>query len=198
MNWDTLAALAGFAFAGAWTPGPNNMMLASSGATFGWRRTLPHALGVTFGFALMLFLVAIGLGELFESSPAFAKALGWIGCAVMLWLAWRIASAGSARAKTPPRPLNFVEASAFQWINPKAWVMCIGASATYASGARPEMEAAIAAAVFALAGLTSSNSWAAFGAGIGRLLGDGWRLRAFNVSMGILLAASAIWLVIEG
>jgi len=198
MTPETLIALAGFALAGVWTPGPNNVMLAASGATFGWRATLPHAMGVALGFPMMLFLVGLGLGELFRSQPLFRTGLAWAGCAVMLWLAWRIATAGPPGDARRSRPLSFVEATGFQWINPKAWVMAIGVSATYASGAAPLMEAAIAAAVFALAGLTSANGWAAFGAALGRLLGTGRRLRAFNAAMGLMLAASALWLVIEG
>ena len=198
MGWDTLVALAGFAFAGTWTPGPNNMMLASSGATFGFRRTLPHALGVALGFPLMLFLIALGLGEAFQRAPLFGTVLGWVGAAVMLWLAWRIGTAGAAGSRVRPRPLTFAEASAFQWVNPKAWVMCIGVSATFASGEAPVIEALIAAGIFVVSGLSSANGWAAFGAGIGRMLGTGWRLRAFNAAMGLMLAASAIWLVIGG
>jgi threonine/homoserine/homoserine lactone efflux protein len=144
----------------------------------------------------MLFLIALGLGEMFQRWPLFGEVLAWIGCAVMLWLAWRIATAGAARSKARPRPLSFLEASAFQWVNPKAWVLCIGVSATFASGTAPVGEAAIAALVFAVSGLTSANGWAAFGAAIGRVLGTGWRLRVFNIAMAILLAASAIWLVL--
>lgn len=196
MGWETIAALAGFALASTWTPGPNNMMLAASGATFGFRRTLPHALGVALGFPMMLFAVALGLGEVFKRAPMAGTILGWLGGAVMLWLAWRIATAGAAGSRVRPRPLSFVEASAFQWINPKAWVMCIGVSATFASGARPFAEAALAAAIFALSGLGSAHGWAAFGAGLRRILGAGWRLRAFNLAMAILLAASALWLAL--
>mgnify|MGYP006280236127 CR=1 FL=1 len=196
MTPETLAALAGFALAGVCTPGPNNAMLAASGATFGWRATLWHAMGVALGFSVMLFLIALGLGEIFRQSPAFREGLSWLGAAVMLWLAWRIARAGAPGEGGRARPLSFVEAAAFQWVNPKAWVMAIGVAATYASGTRPVLEAALAAAVFVAAGLTSSQGWTLFGAGIGQLLGRGWRLRAFNVAMGLLLAGSALWLVL--
>ncbi len=198
MDADTLLALAGFAFASTWTPGPNNMMLASSGATYGWQRTLPHAMGVALGFPLMVFLIALGLGEVFETYPAFQTGVAWAGFAVMLYLAWRIGTAGRARADGGRgRPLSFLEAAGFQWINPKAWVMAIGTAATYASGAAPLFEASIVAAVFCAAGLTSSQAWALFGAGLGQFLGDGLRLRIFNGAMGVLLAVSAFWLVID-
>lgn len=198
MPIETLLALAGFAFASTWTPGPNNTMLAASGAIFGWRRTLPHAMGVALGFPVMLFLVALGLGAVFERNPGFRLALTWAGFAALLYLAWRIGRAGAAEGQTRARPLSFLEASAFQWINPKAWILAIGASATYASGAEPLREAAIAAAVFCLSGLTSSQGWTMFGMSVGRLLGRGWRLRAFNLAMAGLLVLSALWLVLDG
>ena len=198
MEFQILLALTGFAFATTWTPGPNNMMLAASGATFGWRPTVPHALGVALGFPLMVFLIALGLGEVFQRSQILQTGLTWGGFAVMLYLAWRIASAGAAKAQSRVRPLRFHEAAAFQWVNPKAWVMAIGVSATYARGDDPILDAAIIAAVFVIAGLTSSQTWAAFGAGIGRMLGSGARLRAFNITMGLLLVACAWWLVLDG
>jgi len=196
MDPHILIALLGYAFATTWTPGPNNMMLASSGATFGWRATVPHALGVALGFPLMVFLIALGLGEIFQRSPGLQAGLAWFGFAVMMWLAWRIGTAGAAKARARPRPLRFHEAAAFQWVNPKAWVMATGVSAAYASGIDPVLDAALAAAVFAFAGITSSNGWTVFGAGIGRVLGDGSRLRAFNLTMALLLAACALWLVV--
>jgi len=197
---EILAALAAFALATVWTPGPNNVMLAASGATFGVRRTVRHALGVALGFPLMLFAVALGLGEAFRAEPALREAIAWVGFAVMVWLAWRIGTARPPDEDGPrrSRPLSFLTAVAFQWVNPKAWVMAIATAATYASGARPGLEAAVAAAVFAIAGLSSAFGWAAAGAALGRVLGRGWRLRAFNAAMGLLLALSALWLVTEG
>jgi threonine/homoserine/homoserine lactone efflux protein len=197
METQILLALTGFAFATTWTPGPNNMMLAASGATFGWRPTMPHAMGVALGFPVMVFLIALGLGEVFQRSAALQSGLTWGGFVVMLYLAWRIASAGAAKAGTRTRPLRFHEAAAFQWVNPKAWVMAIGVSATYARGENPVSDAMIIAVAFVVAGLTSSQVWAAFGAGIGRMLGTGARLRAFNVTMGLLLVACALWMVLD-
>jgi threonine/homoserine/homoserine lactone efflux protein len=197
MELQILLALTGFAFATTWTPGPNNMMLAASGATFGWRLTVPHALGVALGFPFMVFLIALGLGEVFQRSQVLQTGLTWGGFAVMLYLSWRIATAGAAKATSRTRPLRFHEAAAFQWVNPKAWMMAIGVSATYARGDDPITDAAIIAAAFVLAGLTSSQTWAAFGAGIGRALGTGTRLHAFNITMGLLLVACAFWMVLD-
>jgi len=197
MDPQTLLALAGFAFATAWTPGPNNVMLAASGATFGWRPTVSHAMGVALGFAAMVFLIALGLGRAFQRAPALQMVLAWTGFAVMLWLAWRIATADAATGQMRSRPLRFHEAAAFQWINPKGWVMAIGVSATYAHGSNALGDAGVIAAVFVIAGLTSSQTWAACGGAVGRLLGTGARLRAFNIAMALLLVTCALWLVLE-
>jgi len=197
LSAEIMAALAAFALASVWTPGPNNVMLAASGATFGVKRTTRHALGVALGFPLMLFAIALGLGEVFRTAPALRDALSWVGFAVMAWLAWRIGTQAGPSGGDPrgSQPLSFTVAVLFQWVNPKAWVMAIATAATYASGTAPGFEAAVAAGVFALAGLTSAFGWAAAGAALGRLLGTGWRLRAFNAAMGLLLALSALWLV---
>ncbi len=194
MDFDTVFALAALAVSMTWTPGPNNTMLTASGANFGWRRTVPHAMGVAIGFPVMLVAVALGLGGIFAAEPRIATVLTWIGFAAMLYFAWRIATADVARAETRSRPLTFIEASAFQWINPKAWTFAIWVSATYAAGTAALTNIIVAAAVFLLSGLGSSQTWTLFGTVIGRLLGTGWKLRAFNFAMAALLAASAVWL----
>lgn len=195
MNGELVAALAGLAVSMTWTPGPNNMMLAASGANFGWRRTMPHAMGVTLGFPVMMFLVAMGLGRVFAAEPRLAVALGWVGFAAMLWFAWRIATADAAGPDSRSRPLSFLEASAFQWVNPKGWAFAVLVAATYATGPDAVEAALLAAFVFMLSGFGSSQAWTVFGTGVGRLLGTGPRLRAFNVTMAALLVASAVWLV---
>ena len=133
------------------TPGPNNAMLASSGATFGLRCTVPHALGVALGFPLMLFLVGLFLGELFQRSAVLQQVLRWGGAALLLWVAWKIATSGGLGGKgARARPLRFHEAVAFQWINPKAWAMAIGISAQFIGVDAPMRSALGLAAVFVL------------------------------------------------
>ncbi len=190
---ETLIALMGIAFAAAWTPGPNNAMLASSGATFGLRRTFPHMMGVALGFPVMMFAVAIGLGELFRQSELLRDALRVAGTAMLIWIAWRIAHTarpGSGGRET--RPFSFLQAAAFQWVNPKGWAMCIAIVAQFVSGEAPVREAAICSAAFLGAGLTSSVSWAGLGSAIGRLLSTDRRLRIFNWCMAALVAASVV------
>jgi threonine/homoserine/homoserine lactone efflux protein len=195
---DTLGPLAAFAFAGTWTPGPNNAMLAASGANFGFRRTIPHGLGVALGLGAMCFALGLGLGEAFERSAALRETLRWAGVAAMLYIAWRIANAGApGKGRIGARPLGFWQAAAFQWINPKAWLMSLGVLAQFASGAAPMAEAALASGVFIVSGLTSAPAWTLFGRAAGRWLGQGRRLRAFNFAMAGMVALGVIALLAE-
>ena len=195
---DRLLPLFGFAVASTWTPGPNNIMLASSGATFGYRATQPHAFGVAFGFPIMLFFIALGLGELFKASPLFGEVLKWAGAALLLYLGWRIATAGrAAEGSAASRPFTFVEAAGFQWINPKAWTMAIGTASVFLIGAAPVLEAATASALFVIAGIGSSQTWTAFGSFLRRFLSTDARLRTFNMAMGLLVAGCVAFLFVE-
>ncbi len=125
MDQTTLAALAAFALVSSITPGPNNMMLMASGANFGLRRTVPHALGVGIGFTLMIVLVGVGLMGLFDLFPVLNIALKVVSVVYLLWLAWKIANAAAPDTDTGARgkPMTFVQAMLFQWVNPKAWSM---------------------------------------------------------------------------
>ncbi len=189
-----------FALAMSITPGPNNVMVASSGATFGFRRTLPHMLGITCGAPVMLVAVGMGLGELFRLEPRLHEALKYLGAAFLLYLAWRIARSTPKQAKAGQgavtRPIGFLTAAAFQWVNPKAWSICIGAVSTYTTiGGEVRLEVMVLGATLALACFPSVAIWTGFGVGIGRLLaGDPRRLRLFNGAMALLLALSVLLL----
>ena len=200
MTIDAMLALAAIAVTMTWTPGPNNVMLTASGATFGLARTFPHAMGVAFGFPVMLFLVAMGLGGLFETYPLIADVLSWVGFAAMLWFSWKIATARTDDAPsdhpTASRPLTLWQAAAFQWVNPKAWTFAVWITASYASGGDAIVAILVAALIFLCSGLGSSMAWTAFGAMIGRVLGNGTRMQVFNVAMAMLLLGSAVWLML--
>ncbi|RMC32999.1 LysE family translocator [Paracoccus alkanivorans] len=192
MNTDLLLALAGFAFVTSATPGPNNMMLMASGANFGVRRTIPHMLGVAWGFALMIVLVGLGIDRLIAANPALESALKWISLAYMLWLAWKIANAAppqQASGTQQARPFTFLQAAAFQWVNPKAWAMALGALSAYAAGVGGAL---VVGAVFAVINLSSVSIWAISGQGLRRLLTTPVRLRLFNITMAVLLVASML------
>ena len=193
---ETVTALAGIAVSMTWTPGPNNAMLSASGANYGWRRSVPHVMGVTFGFPIMLILVALGLERLLRSFPIIVTALGWVGFGMMAWFAWRIATADATGEGTRGRPLTFLQAIAFQWVNPKAWALAFYITAGYAIGETALANTLLAAGVFLVSGLASSSTWAVFGAAIGMVLKRGWRLRAFNAAMALTLLASAAWLLL--
>ncbi len=195
MTPELFLALLGFAFVTSVTPGPNNMMLLASGVNFGFRRTVPHMLGIGAGCALMVFLVGLGLAGIFRAWPPALTLLKVLSVAYMLWLAWKIAHAaapGEGRARA--RPMTFVQAAAFQWVNPKAWAMALGAVAAYLPDPSPH-GAALVASAFALVNLPSVSVWAAAGQGLRRWLDDPRRLRAFNVTMALLLVAS-LWPVL--
>lgn len=195
MTPDALIALAGLALASTWTPGPNNAMLAASGATFGYRATLAHAFGVALGFPVMMFVLALGLGEAFQARAELREVLRWVGVVLLVWIAWRIGRASRARAESgSARPFTFVQAAVFQWVNPKAWVLAISVPAAFVSGQAPLTEAVLCAAVFMGSGLTSAHGWAGFGAALRRLLARDETLRLFNAAMGALVAVSAIYL----
>jgi threonine/homoserine/homoserine lactone efflux protein len=190
MNHDFLAALAAFAFVTSITPGPNNLMLMASGANFGFRRTLPHMLGVGIGFTVMVALVGVGLVQVFDAFPATYAALKAISVIYMLYLAWKIANAAPPRTDAAAgTPLTFLQAALFQWVNPKAWAMALTATAVYAPS-RSLGAVALVALIFGAVNLPSVGSWVALGQELRRFLTRPARLRAFNLVMALLLVAS--------
>ena len=193
MTSQTLLALIGLAIATLFTPGPNNAMLATSGAHFGFRRTIPHALGVAIGFPVMLLIVGLLLGQLFQSSAVLRETLRWGGAVLLLWIAYKVAFSGGTETKSADaRPMTFIGASAFQWINPKGWSMAIAATSLFIDPASPLHTALIVAAVFTLIGLMSSATWVGLGQVISRWLTTEARRRIFNVTMAALIVLSTI------
>lgn len=190
MTYDLFLALLGFAFVTSVTPGPNNMMLLASGVNFGFRRTVPHMLGISAGHSLMVFLVGMGLAGLFKAWPQALTGLKLASVAYMLWLAWKIAHAAApGEGPARPQPMTFLQAAAFQWVNPKAWAMALGAVAAYVT--MPSTAAYLAVAgTFCLVNLPSVSLWAVAGQGLRRWLDDPRRLRLFNWTMAVLLVAS--------
>ncbi len=195
MKHEILFALITFAFVTSVTPGPNNMMLMASGANFGFRRTLPHILGVSLGFGLMVALLGLGVAQLIVAAPAVAEAMKWLSLAYILWLAWKIAHASAPHGVgAEARPFSFLQAAAFQWVNPKAWAMALGAISAYAAGAGGVL---IVALVFAGVNLPTVSLWAAMGQGLRHVLDNPVRLRAFNWLMAGLLVASMLPVLFE-
>jgi threonine/homoserine/homoserine lactone efflux protein len=190
---DILLALFAFCAVSSVTPGPNNMMLMASGVNFGVRRTLPHLAGVVLGFALMVALVGAGLDGLFRVAPWAFIVLRWAGAAYLLWLAWRIARAGAVReGAAAGRPLGFLGAAAFQWLNPKGWVIAISALTAYDVSPDYTVSVIVIAGVYLVVTLPCSGLWVVFGAAMRRWLADERRARWFNGTMAALLVASII------
>jgi threonine/homoserine/homoserine lactone efflux protein len=191
---EILLPLLGFVIVGTATPGPNNLMVLISGANWGLRPTLPHILGIATGFPVMIVAVGLGLDLVFQAFPALHEILKYLAFAYLCWLAWKIAMAGRPEAEgRSGRPMRFLEAAAFQWVNPKAWAIVFAGVALYTTETgNKAWEIGLIAVLFGLACIPNGIVWALFGSAISRLLDDdSWR-RRFNIAMAILLVISTV------
>lgn len=192
MQLELLIGLATFALVSTITPGPNNLMLMSSGANFGFKRTLPHMLGIGVGFSFMVMLVGVGLVGIFELFPASYTVLKVLSITYLLYLAFKIATAGAPSAgKEKGKPITFLQAAAFQWVNPKAWSMALSAVSVYAPSTNIS-SIVIVSLVFAMMNMPSTSVWTVLGKQMQRYLTSHKRLRIFNGVMGLLLVASVV------
>jgi threonine/homoserine/homoserine lactone efflux protein len=189
---EAVLALSAYAFATSITPGPNNLILAASGATYGMRRTIPNIVGVVAGFSTLVLLVGIAGEAVLTALPQLETAMRWAGCAYLLYLAWKIGTAGRPDVADGSSPLTFQQAFAFQFINPKGWAMALSAQAAFRIPALGEIGSVLAVTiVFALINLPCVGIWAGFGVGIRRWLRGDMALRIFNGTLGLLTAACA-------
>jgi threonine/homoserine/homoserine lactone efflux protein len=196
MTIDILVAFALFAFVSSITPGPNNLMLLASGMNFGFRASVPHMLGISGGFFILLLAVGFGLGEVFARQPITYAVMKWAGAIYLVYLAWRIANAGAVadpeEGAIKPTPLGFTGAALFQWVNPKAWVM---AASTFSIYLPPNSGWALGvafAALFTAINLPCVSCWTLFGSRLKRWLKDPRYARVFNIVMAVLLLASLV------
>lgn len=191
MTIELLLALATFAVVSTVTPGPNNLMLMSSGANFGFKRTMPHMAGITLGFGLMVILVGMGLMTVFDKFPTSHLVLKVLSIAYLIYLAYKIARAGQpAQSEVDgAQPLTFFQACAFQWVNPKAWTMALTAISVY-SPDRSVVSIGVIAAIFIMANVPSVGIWTVLGQKISVLLSNQRRLTLFNYTMAVCLLAS--------
>ena len=188
MTYELLTALVGFAFVSSITPGPNNLMLMASGANFGFARTLPHMLGISLGHAFMVTLVGLGLGQVFEQFPQLRLILASLSSLYLLYLAWKIANAAPPRdGEAKGKPFTFIQAAAFQWVNPKAWWMAMHAITNLSPEGGGITPVLWVAGVFALTNLPSIMVWTTIGLQVKRLLSRPRLLRVFNWTMAVLL-----------
>lgn len=197
MPYDVLLALLAFAFSTSFTPGPNNIMVTALGVNFGFTRTIPHMLGVTIGFLALLVACGAGLGLAFAALPALQVALKIAGAAYMLWLAWKVAMAQPAGegGDALARPFTFLQATAFQWVNPKAVVVALSAIAIYVRPGHEIQDFLVLFSVFAVSTVLSIATWTGFGVALRQILRNPTHARVFNVIMALLLVASIVPMV---
>ncbi|WP_029348976.1 LysE family translocator [Bosea sp. 117] len=187
----SLVSLVLFAIAGAFTPGPNNLISTASGAAFGFRRTLPQIWGVALGFPLMIVAIGFGLGGLFATFPQLHLILKFVGSAYLLYLAWKIATASDPEASAIARPLTLLEAALFQWVNPKAWTLALGVVPAFTTiGGNLFAEVMLIALVMGATTFPALSLWAGFGVAMARLLSRPRQRRIVNLVMAALVAAS--------
>lgn len=192
MTNELLLALAAFAFVSSITPGPNNLMLMASGANFGFARSVPHALGVTIGFMAMVIVVGLGAGQVFEAFPLAHTVLKALCATYLLYLAWKIATAAplSEDGAVVAKPMTFIEAALFQWVNPKGWTMVLTAVTAFAPTENLIVGYALIALVFGIVNLPSVSLWMSMGVQLRRFLAAPRARRAFNVVAALLLVGS--------
>lgn len=195
---ETFMTLALFAFVSSITPGPNNLMLLSSGVNFGWRRTLPHMIGVASGFTFMVFLVGIGVIQLFDMVPQSYVVLKWFCIVYLSYLAVKIARSGNAVARESGsvKPMTFIQAVLFQWVNPKAWTMALSAISVYAPE-RDLMSVIWVSLIFAAINLPSITVWVVVGDRLQQFLTSAVKLKIFNYFMATLLMLSLFPVIME-
>ncbi|PWC80359.1 lysine transporter LysE [Azospirillum sp. TSH100] len=197
---EMLAGFMLYALVTSITPGPNNMMVLASGVNFGLTRSVPHIVGISIGFSIMVVLVGAGLSAVFDTYPVIHDILRCVGAVYLVHLAWRIATSsplGRADDRTAQRPMGFLAAAAFQWVNPKAWIMALGAITTYLPQQTSIMGVAVLALIFAVVNAPCVGIWAIFGVGLRRLLTKPSYVGAFNITMAALLVLSLYPIVIS-
>lgn len=198
MSTTLLLSFLTFALVSSITPGPNNVMLMASGANFGFRPTLPHLAGVSLGFAAMVILVGLGLAGIFTAAPWLYEILRWVGAAYLIFFAYKIAtSKGLGSSDSKARPVTFWQAVAFQWVNPKAWSMILSAVTTFAPPNPTFGHIGVLTLLLFAVGLPCSLIWMTFGLGLKNFLSQPVALRAFNVTMAVLLVVSLYPLLLD-
>lgn len=194
MTNDLFFALVVFAAIAAYTPGPNNTILMASGINYGFRQTLPMIFGVGLGFPLMIACVGLGLGKIFEIFPQIYTAMKYAGAAYMLWLAYKIAMAKPATGEDGPqsKPLTFLQGMAFQWINPKGWIIAVTVLSAYTLASDYYFGVAAVVATFVVMGFTSATTWALFGVILKEVMGNPKWFRVINYGLATLLVLSLV------
>lgn len=201
MPADILVALLGFAVASSITPGPNNLLVLTSGLNHGVARTMPLVIGISVGFAFMLLAVGVGFGAAIRANASLHVATKVLGLAYMLWLAWKVATSAPtlhiSNDGRAAKPLSAFSGAMFQWVNPKAWAIALSATAAYTAAEAAYVSLAWIASVFLLVAILSLSVWAAFGSFMQGFVDSPRKVRFFNVTMAVLLVASTLPVAFE-
>ena len=199
MSLDQLIAFSIFATIASVTPGPNNMMILASGLNYGFVRSLPHLAGISIGFTIMMIATGLGLHTVFVQVPVLQTVLKYAGAIYLVWLAWQLAQAApmAAEQASTAKPMTFLGAAAFQWVNPKAWVMGIGALTTYLPQSFDKIDVLGMAVFFGLVTAPCVAVWAGFGLAMRRILQNPRTVRIFNIAMAVLLVTSLYPIISE-
>lgn len=193
MSFTVFLSFVLYSFVTSITPGPNNMMLAASGVNFGFKRSIPHILGIGCGFGFMVAIVGLGIGSLISSNAVLYECLKMIGIVYLLYLAYKIYGSGKVDADAnQAKPFSFIQAAMFQWVNPKAWVMALGAVTTYLAADSAAYWYLILGVTYGLVGIPSTGVWALIGEKLQSVIHDAKRLKLFNTTMALLLVASVM------
>lgn len=189
---DLILAIITFAFVSSISPGPNNIMLTSSGLNFGIYRSLPQLFGVVIGFPIMILIIGFGLGAVFVSQPSVQFVLKIVGSSYLVYLAYRISQQSQVNiGNTKAKPLTFIQSALFQWVNPKAWIMATSSIATFTNmNTSPYIQVLLIAAIFSLIAIPSTFAWLVFGKVLKKILHKPRALLLFNYAMAILLLLS--------
>jgi len=196
-----ILSIATFTLSTSISPGPNNIMLLSSGLTFGYKRTIPHMSGIFFGFPLMVLIVGLGMGALFEKFPLVLTVLKFVGILYLFWMAYKIANNSSSydvEENSESKPFSFMQAAMFQWVNPKAWIMAITSISIFVtSNEHGITQIIIISFIYFLSGCVSCNTWAFGGTVLKRFIKSEKSVQRLNIAMAILLVASVLPIVFE-
>ena len=196
-----LVSIASFTLATVMTPGPNNIMMLSSGLNFGYKKSIPHMLGVALGFPIMVICVGMGINIIFKIFPLAYDIMKIIGFIYLIWMAWQIANSSveiKENENKNNKPFTFIQIVLFQWINPKAWIMAVTAISSFTVPNEDIfMQVIVIAFIYLLSGLISTNTWTLGGVFIKKLLKNKKTVRIFNITMAILLVMSIIPVMFE-
>jgi threonine/homoserine/homoserine lactone efflux protein len=188
-----------FAISSTVTPGPNNIMIMTSGLNYGVKNSIPHLLGICFGFPVMVIVIGFGFSVIFERYPLFNEIIKILGVVYLLYLSWLIASSSPVSLEgTKSKPLSFTQAALFQWVNPKAWVVATGAVSAYTSVSSDFfVQVIFIALAFLIVAIPSLGTWLIFGVGIKKYLKSPTHQKIFNLSMALLLILSVLPVLIK-